>query len=84
MWRRMFTTWNRSAYVQVKIQSREQLTEEEDESNAEQDQNVRNVHDSSTFEQQHLFFGGTHEQETGGVQKLVLLVQWFIIFRKKG
>lgn len=43
-----------------------ELTEEHEESHAEQDQNVRDVCDVCVCEQLHLLFSGTHEEEASG------------------
>ena len=44
--------------------------EEEEEGDAEEDEDVGDVGDLGGGEEGHLFFGGAHEEETGGVEKL--------------
>src|ERR1700712_1229106 len=48
----------------------QKLTEEQQESNAIQNQNVRNVIDASSVHQLHLFLGSSHEEESTGTEKL--------------
>lgn len=47
-----------------------QLTEEDDEGNAVEDQDVGHVGDACVVQQEHLLLGGTHEEETGGIEQL--------------
>lgn len=47
-----------------------QLTEEEEESDAVEDQNVGYVGDACVVQQDHLFLGGAHEEEAGGIEQL--------------
>lgn len=47
-----------------------QLTEEEEESDAVEDQDVGYVGDACVVQQKHLFLGGAHEEEAGGIEQL--------------
>lgn len=49
----------------------EKLTEEENESNAVEDQDVGDMSDTSVAEELHLLFRRAHEEETGGIEKLL-------------